>query len=179
MAEAPPVIRSLFVTLKRSLAGKPWFHRRIIDSLGLSRRHECLEKPNNESVRGMLTKVAHLVIVESDRMFYLKSMRGYYNQLCRPPLVVEHTHTPSARPPPISTAFERRNIREHLLPAKMNGYEHLWLPKPPRKFEKVKQTQGRVKLLTEHGLYSMKVKEMNESAMAPPKRYGKREGKND
>jgi ribosomal protein L30 len=56
MAETQ-VVRSLFVTLRRGMAGKPWFHRRVIDSLGLSRRHECIEKPNNASIRGMLMKV--------------------------------------------------------------------------------------------------------------------------
>jgi ribosomal protein L30 len=57
MATQPDVVRSLFVTLRRGMAGKPWFHRRVIEALGLKRRHQCLEKPNNESIRGMLKKV--------------------------------------------------------------------------------------------------------------------------
>ena len=57
MAEAPAAIRSLFVTLRRSVNGKPWFHRRILTALGLHTRHQCLEKPNNETIRGMLNKV--------------------------------------------------------------------------------------------------------------------------
>ena len=51
------VVRSLFVTLRRSTAGKPWMSRRIIEALGLSKPHECVEKPNNASIRGMLMKV--------------------------------------------------------------------------------------------------------------------------
>ncbi len=50
-------VRSLFVTLRRSTAGKPWLSRRIIGALGLSKPHECVEKPNNASIRGMLMKV--------------------------------------------------------------------------------------------------------------------------
>ena len=51
------VVRSLFVTLRRGLAGKPWPHRRVVEALGLTRRHDCVEKPNNASIRGMLGKV--------------------------------------------------------------------------------------------------------------------------
>jgi large subunit ribosomal protein L30 len=56
MAESE-VIRSLFVTLRRGLAGKPRLHRRIVEALGLGLPHECVEKPNNASIRGMLMKV--------------------------------------------------------------------------------------------------------------------------
>lgn len=55
MSEA--TVRSFFVTLKRSYAGTPWFHQRILRALGLKRRHLCVEKPNNISIRGMLHKV--------------------------------------------------------------------------------------------------------------------------
>jgi ribosomal protein L30/L7E len=51
------VVRSLFVTLRRGTTRKPWFHQRIINALGLSRPHDCVEKPNNASIRGMLLKV--------------------------------------------------------------------------------------------------------------------------
>jgi ribosomal protein L30 len=55
----PPVehIRTLFVTLRRSQVGKPWFHRRVLDALGLRKRLTCVEKPNNPSIRGMLRQV--------------------------------------------------------------------------------------------------------------------------
>jgi large subunit ribosomal protein L30 len=51
------VIRTFFVTLRRSQAGKPYFHRKVLDSLGLRRRLACTEKPNNSIIRGMLRKV--------------------------------------------------------------------------------------------------------------------------
>lgn len=51
------LIRTFFVTLRRSQAGKPYFHRKVLDSLGLRRRLACVEKPNNPNIRGMLRKV--------------------------------------------------------------------------------------------------------------------------
>lgn len=54
-------IRTLFVTLRRSQAGKPWFHRRVLDGLGLKKRLTCVEKPNNPTIRGMLRKVRHFL----------------------------------------------------------------------------------------------------------------------
>uniref|UniRef100_A0A7S3VK90 Large ribosomal subunit protein uL30m n=1 Tax=Dunaliella tertiolecta TaxID=3047 RepID=A0A7S3VK90_DUNTE len=83
-------VRSLFVTLRRGWIGKPHFHQRVLAALGLHTRHQCVERPNNESIRGMLAKVSHLVIVETDRMFYLKRMRDYYQQCMREPIVVSH-----------------------------------------------------------------------------------------
>jgi hypothetical protein len=38
----------------------------------------------------LLLQVAHLVIVETDRMFYLRNMREYYQQVPRPTLVIDH-----------------------------------------------------------------------------------------
>ncbi|KAF5829545.1 hypothetical protein DUNSADRAFT_15942, partial [Dunaliella salina] len=49
-------VRSLFVTLRRGLIGKPHFHKRVLAALGLHTRHQCVERPNNESIRGMLAK---------------------------------------------------------------------------------------------------------------------------
>ncbi len=52
------MVRSLFVTLRRGYAGRPWFHRRILEALGLKTRHQCVEKPNNSTIRGMLSRVS-------------------------------------------------------------------------------------------------------------------------
>lgn len=57
MAGQDQAIKTLFVTLRRSQAGKPWFHRRVLDALGLTKRLMCVEKPNNGIIRGMLRKV--------------------------------------------------------------------------------------------------------------------------
>jgi ribosomal protein L30 len=51
------VIKTFFVTLRRSQAGKPYFHRRVLDALGLTKRLACVEKPNSPVIRGMLRKV--------------------------------------------------------------------------------------------------------------------------
>lgn len=52
-------IKTFFVTLRRSQIGKPWFHRKVLDGLGLKKRLTCVEKPNNPVIRGMLRKVTH------------------------------------------------------------------------------------------------------------------------
>jgi len=53
----PQYVRSLFVTLRRGMAGRPHFHKAVLTSLGLRTRHQCVERPNNSSIRGMLAKV--------------------------------------------------------------------------------------------------------------------------
>lgn len=50
-------MRSLFVTLKRSFAGTREQHVRILQSLGLRRREQTIERENTSSVRGALDKV--------------------------------------------------------------------------------------------------------------------------
>ena len=133
----------------------------------------------------LLVQVPHLVVVETDNMFYLKQMREYYQQLCRPPIIVDHfpaaaaSTSASSTFPLQTTAFTRRQFNEHVLPKQMEGFEKHWLPKPPRKYEKEQETQHRVKLLTEHGLYSQRVRNLNAEAMGPRKRYGERQGKNE
>lgn len=53
----PPVIQSLFITLKRSLASTRDTHVRILKSLGLQRRQQTVERKNAPAVRGALQKV--------------------------------------------------------------------------------------------------------------------------
>jgi ribosomal protein L30 len=50
-------VRSLFVTLRRSLANTREQHVRVIESLGLRRREQTVEKPNNAAIRGAIDKV--------------------------------------------------------------------------------------------------------------------------
>ncbi|KAG2428241.1 hypothetical protein HYH02_014423 [Chlamydomonas schloesseri] len=96
------VVKSLFVTLRRGFAGTPWFHRRVLESLGLKYRHQCVEKPNNSSIRGMLSKVPHLVIIETDRMRHLRELKEHYQQLPREPWVLHHD--PPLLPPAAAAA---------------------------------------------------------------------------
>lgn len=47
----------------RSVIGRPWPQRRILEGLGLRRiRHE-VEQPDNPAIRGMVNKISHLVEV--------------------------------------------------------------------------------------------------------------------
>lgn len=91
------VIKTFFVTLRRSQAGKPWFHRRVLDALGLQRRLTCVEKPNNPLIRGMLRKVAHLVVIETDQMYYNRKLAEHAAASLRPPVSIKHS-TPSLSP---------------------------------------------------------------------------------
>jgi large subunit ribosomal protein L30 len=49
----------------RSGIGQPATLRRTLEALGLDRHQAEVELPNNGSVRGMLTRVRHLVVVEA------------------------------------------------------------------------------------------------------------------
>jgi large subunit ribosomal protein L30 len=62
-AEAPsgPCLR---VTLLKSGTGYKYDQKRTLAALGLRRLNATVVRPDNPSVRGMLTKVQHLVRVE-------------------------------------------------------------------------------------------------------------------
>lgn len=53
----------LIITLRRGLAGKRRDQVATVRSLGLRKRGQSTEKPDNPSVRGMIEKVRHLVDV--------------------------------------------------------------------------------------------------------------------
>ncbi len=55
---------TLKVTLVRSVIGRPADQEATVRSLGLRRLHQTVEKPDTPDVRGMITKVRHLVSVE-------------------------------------------------------------------------------------------------------------------
>ncbi|KXZ51384.1 hypothetical protein GPECTOR_12g346 [Gonium pectorale] len=150
---AAQVVKSLFVTLRRGYAGTPWFHRRVLEALGLKHRHQCVEKPNNHSIRGMLAKVPHLVIVETDRMRYLREVKSHHEQLPRLPWVLHHdpphpaaaaapppaarataltadggATSPPAAPlpppaPPRFTPFALKSLKEHVDAVGLDGFE--------------------------------------------------------
>lgn len=56
----------LRVTWKKSAIGYKEDQKRTIEALGLKRLGHTVEKPDNRAVRGMLTKVRHLVVVAED-----------------------------------------------------------------------------------------------------------------
>ena len=51
-------IRTLFITLKRSLAGTRDSQRRILESLGLRYRQQTMERANMGSIRGAIDKAS-------------------------------------------------------------------------------------------------------------------------
>lgn len=97
MSAQPRVVKSFFVVLRRGYPGLPWFHKTTLEKLGLHKRHQCVEKVNNASVRGMLAKVAHLIQIETDEMYYNRKMAEYEAAQPRPAVRVRH------RPQPAST----------------------------------------------------------------------------
>ena len=54
----------LRITLVRSTIGRPADQGRTVASLGLRKLNATVERPNNRSIRGMVTKIRHLVKVE-------------------------------------------------------------------------------------------------------------------
>ena len=53
----------LEVTLTRSVIGRPEDQRQTVTALGLRKMHQTVEHQDNPAIRGMITKVAHLVTV--------------------------------------------------------------------------------------------------------------------
>ncbi len=54
----------LRITLVKSTIGRPADQGRTVASLGLRKLNATVERPNNPSIRGMVTKIRHLVAVE-------------------------------------------------------------------------------------------------------------------
>ena len=54
----------LKITWKKSCIGRPESQRRIIRSLGLRRLHHSVIHSDSPTIRGMVSKVIHLIEVE-------------------------------------------------------------------------------------------------------------------
>lgn len=54
----------LAITLTRSLIGRPQDQRDTVKALGLRKVNQTVEQEDNAAIRGMITKVAHLVTVK-------------------------------------------------------------------------------------------------------------------
>jgi large subunit ribosomal protein L30 len=54
----------LEITLKRSGIGRPWRHKVILKSLGLTKLNKTIQLNDTLSVRGMVRKVSHLLEVK-------------------------------------------------------------------------------------------------------------------
>lgn len=54
----------LRITLVRSVIGRPGDQERTVQSLGLRKVNETVEREDTPSIRGMVNKISHLVKVE-------------------------------------------------------------------------------------------------------------------
>ena len=52
------------ITWTKSAIGRPGKQRRIIESLGLRRLHHTVVHQDSPTIRGMVNKVSHMVMVE-------------------------------------------------------------------------------------------------------------------
>jgi large subunit ribosomal protein L30 len=50
----------------RSGIGRPVRQKKILETLGLGRMHRIVEKPDNDSIRGMVRSIPHLVRIVDD-----------------------------------------------------------------------------------------------------------------
>lgn len=54
----------LQITLTKSVIGAKPAQRKTVEALGLRKTNQTVEQADNAAIRGMLTKVAHLVTVK-------------------------------------------------------------------------------------------------------------------
>ncbi|UCH80839.1 MAG: 50S ribosomal protein L30 [Nitrospiraceae bacterium] len=59
-------MKTLKVTLKRSIIGKPEKQRRIIKALGLRRINHTVEHKDTPNIRGMIHKMSYMLEVLED-----------------------------------------------------------------------------------------------------------------
>jgi large subunit ribosomal protein L30 len=62
--EKAPVIKILRITQVKSAIGYSVKHKATIRALGIHRMHQTVVHPDSSSLRGMLSKVNHLVVIE-------------------------------------------------------------------------------------------------------------------
>ena len=66
MAKKAAATKKLVVVLRKSPIGEKPKVRATVEGLGLRKLHQTAELPDNESIRGMIHKVSHLVEVTED-----------------------------------------------------------------------------------------------------------------
>jgi large subunit ribosomal protein L30 len=54
----------LQITLSKSVIGAKPNQRKVVEALGLRKMNQTVEQADNAAIRGMITKVAHLVTVK-------------------------------------------------------------------------------------------------------------------
>jgi large subunit ribosomal protein L30 len=56
--------KKLEITLTRSVIGRPQDQRATVEALGLRKLNQTVVKEESPAIRGMITKVSHLVTVK-------------------------------------------------------------------------------------------------------------------
>ncbi len=56
--------KTIQITLRKSGIGRPPKHRRTLSSLGLTKMHKTVTRPDTPEIRGMIRQIAHLVEVK-------------------------------------------------------------------------------------------------------------------
>ena len=64
MADITPTPKQLRITLVRSPLGYSIKHKSTVRAMGLTRLHQTVIQADTPQLRGMLSKVAHMVTVE-------------------------------------------------------------------------------------------------------------------
>jgi large subunit ribosomal protein L30 len=59
-------MKTLKITLKRSLIGRAEKQRRIVNSLGLRKINQSVTHKDSSSIRGMIHKTSHLIEVSEE-----------------------------------------------------------------------------------------------------------------
>ena len=61
-------MKSLNITLKRSVIGRPEKQRRIVRALGLRKLHQTVVHRDEPVIRGMIHKISHMLeVTESEK----------------------------------------------------------------------------------------------------------------
>ena len=60
-------MKTIKVTLKRSVIGRPEKHRRIIEALGLHRINHSVTHNDTPVIRGMIHKTSHMLEVSEEK----------------------------------------------------------------------------------------------------------------
>ncbi len=56
--------KKLRIRLTRSLIGRPEKHRKVARALGLKKLHDVVEHADSPTIKGMVTRISHLITVE-------------------------------------------------------------------------------------------------------------------
>ncbi|KFM27551.1 50S ribosomal protein L30 [Auxenochlorella protothecoides] len=87
---ATPVVESLFITLKRGMAGVRHQHVRIVKAIGLTYRQQTVERTNTPAMRGAVAKIPHLLTLETNLQRAARLAAQAEARKLRPPVIVKH-----------------------------------------------------------------------------------------